>query len=89
MPSLHEQTIYNFIELLHNQSSLFSDEDRAYLDKLITSQPRENLSAEIRTPGTNRGKKPPVEEKHPQQELLNAIQQSSTTFSAKSPTSGS
>ena len=113
MPSLHEQTIYNFTELLNNQYSLFSDEDRAYLDKLIASQPddieqlsnailewceanpeidhalaelelefKENPSGELRLPGVNMGKKPPLDKKHPKKILLNAIQESSASSSS-------
>ncbi len=103
MPLLHEQTIYNFIELLNNQSSLFSDRDRADLNQLIASQPddikqlsntilawceanpeidrplaelKDNLSDEIKAPGTNLGKKPPLDGKLAKEMVLNAIQQS-------------
>src|SRR5919199_50474 len=40
--SFHEQNIKAFIEVLKNQRSLFSAQDRASLDKLVASLPDDN-----------------------------------------------
>ena len=40
--SFHEQNIEAFMELLKNQRTLFSAQDRASLDKLVASLPDDN-----------------------------------------------
>ena len=40
--SFHEQNIEAFIQVLRNQRSLFSDQDRANLHKLVASLPDDN-----------------------------------------------